>query len=225
MPKYGRACYIVDMTDHPDDDTYIEQHKERLNYMPWLYWRLKPKHLEWAQPWQIRWQQKLMQLETVIIEDNCFISPQAKLFAEPGRPISIGTGSFIGADAVLHGPITIGKHVGINHHCTMDGGRAGIHIGDHCRIAAHTRLFAFNHGLDATSLIQDQAVTSQGIHLGRDVWLGAGCGIVDGVTLGDGAVVGMNATVTRDVRPYEMVAGSPARSIGQRQGVPCFDPH
>ena len=46
---------------------YREQHKHRLNYMPWLYWTLKPKHRAWAEEWQKEYQAYLMDMETVEI--------------------------------------------------------------------------------------------------------------------------------------------------------------
>ena len=57
---------------------------------------------------------------------------------------------------------------------------------------------------------------SQGIDIGRDVWVGANAGITDGVRIGDGAVVAMGAVVTRDVPPGAVVAGVLARVIGER---------
>ncbi|MBU2885049.1 acyltransferase [Gilvimarinus agarilyticus] len=196
---------------------YTEQHKKRLSAMPWLYYRLKPKHLTWARPWQEDIQQTLMALETVTIGKNVFIAPSAQIFAEPGRDIIIGDNSYIAGDATLHGPIRIGSHVSINHHATLDGGSAGIDIADHCRLAAYSHLYAFNHGLAAGRPICEQPVTSQGIRLERDVWLGSHCGVTDGVTLHEGAVAGMSCVVTRDVAPYTIVAGNPARPIDQRE--------
>jgi acetyltransferase-like isoleucine patch superfamily enzyme len=195
---------------------YRHQHQLRLSYMPWLYASLKPEHRAWAQIWQDDIQRNLIEMETIEIGRNCFIAPEARLFAEPGRPIVIGDESYIAADAVLHGPIVLGRGVSINHHATLDGGRKGIVIGDECRLAAYTSLYAFNHGLNKDRLIRDQPVTSRGIILGKDVWLGAHVGVVDGVTMGDGSVAGMHSTVTADVADYTIVAGNPARVIGQR---------
>ena len=87
---------------------YREQHKHRLNYMPWLYWSLKPKHREWAEAWQAEYQAYLMEMETIEIGKNCFISPLAHIFAERGRKITIGDNTFIAADCTLHGPLQIG---------------------------------------------------------------------------------------------------------------------
>lgn len=196
---------------------YREQHKHRLNYMPWLYWRLKDKHLAWAKSWQQDYQVYLQEMEDVEIGENCFISPLAHIFAERGRKISIGNNSFVAADSVLHGPLTIGNEVAINHHCTLDGGRAGIQIADQARLAAYTHLYAFNHGMKMDAPIYDQAVSSKGIYIGRDVWVGADVGITDGVRIGDHAVIGMNSQVTKAVADFAIVAGNPAQVIGDRR--------
>lgn len=199
------------------DDQYREQHKLRLAYMPWLYDRLKPGQRQWAQAWQAEIQASLAELETVEIGRDVFIAPQARIFAEPGRTVRIGDGVRIAADCVLHGPVTLGPDVSVNHHVTMDGGRAGISVGANSRIAAYATLYAFNHGMQLQQLIREQPVTSRGIVLGEDVWIGAQAGVVDGVTIGDRAVVGMNAQVTRDVAACTVVAGNPARPVGSRE--------
>ena len=196
---------------------YREQHKHRLNYMPWLYWSLKPKNRGWAEAWQQEYQDYLKSMETVEIGENCFISPQAHIFAERGRKITIGDNTFIAADCTLHGPLTIGNEVAINHHCILDGGRAGITLGDQARLAAYCHLYAFDHGMDLAEPIYQQAVRSQGIQVGRDVWLGAHVGIKDGVNIADQAIVGMNSMVTKSVEERQIVAGNPAKLIRYRE--------
>lgn len=196
---------------------YREQHKHRLNYMPWLYWRLKDKHKVWAEAWQKEYQEYLQTMETVEIGKNCFISPLAHIFAEPGRKIIIGDHTFIAADAKLHGPLQIGSEVAINHHCILDGGKAGIVIHDQARLAAYTHLYAFDHGMNLENPIYQQSVRSQGIEIGKDVWLGAHVGVKDGIKIGNHAVVGMNSMVTKDVESAHVVAGNPAKFIRIRE--------
>ncbi|MCL6238443.1 MULTISPECIES: DapH/DapD/GlmU-related protein [Acinetobacter] len=196
---------------------YREQHKHRLNYMPWLYWSLKPKNRGWAEAWQQEYQDYLKSMETVEIGENCFISPLAHIFAEPGRKIVIGDNSFIAADCTLHGPIEIGNEVAINHHCILDGGRVGIKIHNQVRMAAYCHLYAFDHGMDVNQPIYQQAVRSQGIEIERDVWLGAHVGIKDGIHIAEQAVVGMNSMVTKNVEARAIIAGNPAKFIRYRE--------
>jgi acetyltransferase-like isoleucine patch superfamily enzyme len=54
------------------------------------------------------------------------------------------------------------------------------------------------------------------VRVGNDVWIGAGAVIMSGVTIGDGAVIGARAVVARDVRPYAVVVGNPAREVRRR---------
>ena len=195
---------------------YREQHQHRLNYMPWLYWSLKPKNRVWAEAWQQEYQDYLREMETVEIGENCFISPLAHIFAEPGRKITIGDNCFIAADCTLHGPLEIGNEVAINHHCILDGGRVGIKLHDQVRMAAYCHLYAFDHGMALDEPIYKQPVRSKGIEIGRDVWLGAHVGIKDGIKIGDQAIVGMHSMVTKDVAEKMVVVGNPAKFIRYR---------
>jgi acetyltransferase-like isoleucine patch superfamily enzyme len=77
-----------------------------------------------------------------------------------------------------------------------------------------------NHNFsDATRLIKDQGVRYEGVLVEDDVWIGSKATILDGVTLGQGAVIGAGAVVTRSVPAYAIAAGVPARVIGQRAGA------
>ena len=88
---------------------------------------------------------------------------------------------------------------------------------DQVRIAAYSHLYAFDHGMDLDRPIYQQAVRSQGIEIGRDVWLGAHVGIKDGIKVGDHAVIGMNSMITKDVEPHAIMAGNPAKLIRYRK--------
>lgn len=195
---------------------YYERHKKRLSYMPWLYYNLKPELKAMAEKWQMEYQAYISHMETLVVGKNCFIAPEAQLFAEPGRPIILGDRSYIAADTVIHGPVEIGSNVSINHHVTLDGGRKGIKIGNYTRIAAYASAYAFNHGMAVDKFVYEQRITSIGIKIGEDVWIGAQVCIRDGIKIGNKAVIGMGSVVTDSVAEFCKVAGNPARQIGQR---------
>lgn len=96
-------------------------------------------------------------------------------------------------------------------------GPGNISIGKNCMIASHSGIYANNHSfIDATCLIREQGLTRQGIVIGDDCWLGTGVKVLDGVTIGEGCVVGAGAVVTKDMPPYSIAVGVPAKVIGHR---------
>lgn len=78
---------------------------------------------------------------------------------------------------------------------------------------AHSDMFArWKNRIDS-----DGHLSTRGdVVIGNDVWLGEGCTILSGVHVGDGAVVATRAVVTKDIPPYAIVAGNPARVVGER---------
>jgi acetyltransferase-like isoleucine patch superfamily enzyme len=114
-------------------------------------------------------------------------------------------------------PVVIGKNTQINPFTVMYN-RTGIYIGDNVMIAPHCMLASGNHNYKQLDkpMISAGAYSSGPIVIEDDVWIGANCTITDGVKIGKGAVVGANSVVTKDVRPYDIVAGVPARVINNR---------
>jgi len=93
-------------------------------------------------------------------------------------------------------------------------GEGGVEIGNYVRIAAHTLIIASQHIFKRIDIpICKQGVKSNGIIIEDDVWIGANCTILDGVKIGKGAIISAGAVVTKDVKPYSIVAGVPAKII------------
>lgn len=125
----------------------------------------------------------------------------------------IGQGSFIMKNNYIMNArqLTMGDYSHINRDCIVDA-RGGITIGNNVSVSHRVNIMTGGHdardahfmGVFKPIVIEDYA------------WLGVGCTILQGVTVGRGAVVSAGAVVTKDVAPYTIVAGVPARQIGER---------
>ncbi len=106
--------------------------------------------------------------------------------------------------------LRFGRNVFVNHGCTaMDLG--GIDIGDDVVIGPNVQLISSGHPLDPAT--RRRSITTAPIRIGRGVWIAAGATVLQGVTVGDDAVVAAGAVVTKDVPPRTLVAGVPAQVI------------
>mgnify|MGYP002778227443 CR=1 FL=1 len=123
-----------------------------------------------------------------------------------------------GVDIKAHGSgtIEIGEKTFLGPFTCLAG--EFIRIGKQCLIASHTGIYSINHNFDdPTTNIREQGVSYKGITIEDDCWLGSGVRVVDGVTIGRGSVIGAGAVVTRDIPPYSIAVGVPARPIGSRK--------
>lgn len=99
-------------------------------------------------------------------------------------------------------------------------GPGNIKIGKNCLIAAHSGIFANNHNFDdLTRNIGDQGISRKGIVIEDNCWLGNNVTVLDGVTIGYGSVIGAGAVVTKDIAPFSIAVGVPAKLIRSRNGV------
>jgi acetyltransferase-like isoleucine patch superfamily enzyme len=106
--------------------------------------------------------------------------------------------------------LRVGRNVFINQGCRLDD-IGGIELGDDVLLGPGVRLISSGHPLDPA--LRRRQVTAAPIVVGRNVWVGAGATILQGVTIGDDAVVAAGAVVTADVPPGVLVAGVPARRV------------
>ena len=109
--------------------------------------------------------------------------------------------------------IVCGDDFYLNTFCTLLG---EITFGEHVQIGPHTVMWGRDHGMAEGAPMRAQPHAKAPIRVGDDVWIGASCVILKGVTVGSGAVVGAGSVVTRDVPERAVVAGNPAQVIKQR---------
>ncbi|MEW6359075.1 MAG: acyltransferase [Planctomycetota bacterium] len=113
--------------------------------------------------------------------------------------------------------IRLGENSHVNQYCCVWASpNSRIVIGDNVLMGPGACIFSSNHSADPDMPMNVQPWVEKDIVIGNDVWVGANSVIVAGVRIGDGAVVGAGAVVTKDVPPYTIVGGVPARGIGRR---------
>ncbi len=111
--------------------------------------------------------------------------------------------------------LSVGDYTFVGRGCEID--IAGtIAIGSHTLLAPGVFITDHTHNHEARRRFDEQGSRIAPVVIGDDVWLGAHSVVLAGVTIGNGAIVGAGAVVTKDVDSYTIVAGIPAREIGTR---------
>ncbi len=130
----------------------------------------------------------------------------------------IGKGSKIHTTVILRQAknIVIGKGCLINHNTVLQAGKenAKIIIGDYVHTGTNVMIIAFNHAFDTRNIpIIKQDYYDATVKIEDDVWIGGGAVILAGVTVGKGSIIAAGAVVNKDVPPYAIVGGVPARVL------------
>lgn len=133
-------------------------------------------------------------------------------------------------DLIASGQLVVGSHT-YGRLSLYDKSNEKIVIGDYCSIAKKVDWFLMNHRIDLVSTYpfnslrvfwsdneaeHNDHVSKGMIIVGNDVWIGMSAKIMSGVIIGDGAVIAAGAVVTKNVQPYSIVAGNPAKHIKYR---------
>ena len=124
----------------------------------------------------------------------------------------IGKGSFFSAEG---GTIKVGKNFSYNTYCHINASVGGtIFFGDDVLLGPNVILRTANHNFENV----DKAINQQGhnysdIKIANNVWIGASCIILSGVEIGEGAVIAAGAVVNKNVEPYSIFGGVPAKFL------------
>lgn len=125
----------------------------------------------------------------------------------------IGNNVFMMRGVLITSPcgVKIGDNTTIMQYVGLSG-EGGLTIGNFVIIASHCRILTSNHGYEDfnTPMCQQKLITGP-VVIEDDVWLGSHVVVLPGVTIGRGAIVAANSLVTKDVKPFSVVCGVPAR--------------
>ena len=129
----------------------------------------------------------------------------------------------------LTGHISIGRNTSIwGPNIILIGRKNSINIGSFCSIARNVSMQVDGHNPNRTTTYflernllkidekNNMQISKGNIEIGNDVWIGAGVQILSGVTIADGSIIAAGSIVTKDVAPYSIVGGNPAKLIKYR---------
>jgi len=156
--------------------------------------------------------------ENLVVHPTANVSPLAHIeLVQKDSRIEIGPNSRIGTFAWLRSwgdGIQMGAHCTLNHYAMIQG---PVTLGDGVRIGAHSLFVGTEHNFATRDVpIYKQGTTWKGITVGPDVYIGSNVTVLDGVTIGEGAVLAAGAVIDKDVPPYTIVGGVPAKVIKER---------
>jgi acetyltransferase-like isoleucine patch superfamily enzyme len=169
---------------------------------------------------KIKNKQKIEFDGSATIEEGCFINALSKDGITIGNNFSLGRNSIIECTGVIRElgeKLIIGQNVGIaaNAFIAM---RGKIEIGDNTIFGPGVSIHAENHNFSEVDVpIKLQGATRKGIKIGSDCWIGAKVIILDGVTIGNHAIIAAGAVVNKDIPDYAIVGGVPAKVLKMRK--------
>jgi acetyltransferase-like isoleucine patch superfamily enzyme len=149
----------------------------------------------------------------------CFVGPRVRLEIGPTATLRLGRWSWLGHGTkirVHEGTVSIGAKTVLGQECTISAFQR-IDIGRECILADRVMLIDFDHGVvDVERPIRLQGIYKRDVRVGHNCWIGYGVCLLRGVSVGDNAVVGTSAVVTRDLPANSVSAGVPARVLRMR---------
>jgi acetyltransferase-like isoleucine patch superfamily enzyme len=154
------------------------------------------------------------------VDGLAFIGPGCQIQIGRDARLILGRWSWLGHGTkirVHEGEVSIGAKTVMGQECTISAYQH-VSIGRECVIADRVMLIDFDHGVvEVERPIRLQGIYKRDVDVGHNVWIGYGACILRGTTVGDNAIIGTNAVVTKDVPANAVVGGVPARVIRMRE--------
>jgi acetyltransferase-like isoleucine patch superfamily enzyme len=154
-----------------------------------------------------------------LVRYRCKVSPRAEVELSPRLRIGEGTeiGSFTKIKAT-DGDLDIGKNVHIGTGCFISAEAGGVSIGDWSMISPNVCIVGNDYRYDRLDIpVARQEKTSKGVRIGSDVWIGAGCVVMDGADIADHCIVTPNSVVNGKLDTGTVAQGMPARRVFVRR--------
>lgn len=169
---------------------------------------------------KIKCKDKVFCGNSVTIDDNAYLDALSRKGIVLGDSSSIGKGTVIRCSGNLK-EIGVGFHLGNNSsladNCFV-GATGGVYIGDDVIAGQNIRFHSSNHNFkEINNLIRKQGITTKGIFVGNNCWIGAGSVFCDGSAIGNGCVVAANAVITKEFPDNCVLGGNPAEIIKMRE--------
>jgi acetyltransferase-like isoleucine patch superfamily enzyme len=168
---------------------------------------------------QLKQKHKISVGRTVTIDDCVEINALSKYGVTIGNNVTIKKNTIIECTGVMRElgeGIRIGNNVGISQNCFIQV-RGFIEIGSSVILGPNVSIFSSNHIFENTQVpIMNQGESRKGVVIEDDVWLGSGSIILDGVHIGRGSIIAAGSVVTKDILPFSIVGGVPAKLKKER---------
>lgn len=171
-----------------------------------------PKNFKVGKSLYLYYPENMQFKEDTQIGDHCYLYARNGVL-KVGKNTRISNFVKLTAD---NGLLEIGENCTINEFSIIDGYVKGVSIGNGVRIAPHCMIISSNHGMEKDKPIFKQELSSKGIQIEDDVWIGAGSKILDGVKIEKGAVIAAGSLVTKNVPANFIMGGIPAKWIKER---------
>ncbi|WP_338110670.1 acyltransferase [Roseivirga pacifica] len=156
-----------------------------------------------------------------LIEEGAELNCNALRGMHFGNRVTIGKYAIVRPSNIYGGAVGEGMSIGDNSNIgpySYIGCSGKITIGNNVMMGPRVSMFAENHNYSDTSIpMKEQGVSLSEIVVNNDCWIASNATILAGVTIGEGSIIAAGAVVTKDIPPYSIVAGNPAKVIKSRK--------